>query len=207
MSDTLIMGDSHALCFKPLTHNLVTIRGASAQGLANQHSKYQALNKCISALQTFKPKKVFLLFGEIDCNATIWHYSEKYNIPIDDQLSRSINNYSKFLTTIVSTYVKSLDISVLAPILPTIPTNDILTQKSKMRRSITVSQEDRTLLTNNFNNKLKKICSENIFNFYTINDILIDKDTNLINLQYCKKNDHHLPKNVALSLWREKLPI
>lgn len=207
MSDTLILGDSHALCFKPLPYDLITVRGASAQGLTNQNSKYQAFNKCVNALQRINPKKVFLLFGEIDCNATIWHYSKKYNIPTDEQLSRSINNYNIFLINTISKYVRPTDISILTPILPTVPTRDMLTQKSKMRRSILVPQEERTRITHIFNSKLKEICNENGFNFITINDIIIDSTTGLIDSLYCEKNDHHLPKKIALSLWKQRLPI
>ena len=44
--------------------------------------------------------------------------------------------------------------------------------------------------------------------FFTINKILLDKDTKIIKDEYVRnRHDHHLNKKVAAKLWKQVLPI
>lgn len=208
----LILGDSHSRCFKHYKSKdvqfiLTTVTGCSVQGLTNKTSRTNARQVFIDALEQNKDcDLVVCYFGEVDCNSTIWYYSEKYNIPLEQQFQRSITNYNSFLKTVESYFSKD-KIIILGPILPVVANAEQYSQKA-IRRNILVSQLSRTKLTNQFNKEVKNICNKNGYMFFTINKILLDKDTKIIKDEYVRnRHDHHLNKKVAAKLWKQVLPI
>jgi hypothetical protein len=204
----LILGDSHSLCWKKrnsrFRRKLVHVTGASAQGLTNENSRLQALSIFREHLSSSKDcDLIFLNFGEVDCNATIWMYKKKYNVSLRKQFFRSIKNYKKFIKREVEPYFEKEKIFLLGPILPTIPTKNNLIQNSKMRRQIDVTQTTRTRITHLFNYHISKLG----YNHYTINDLLLNKKTGLIDSQFHNEFNHHINKNIAQKLWLETLPV
>jgi hypothetical protein len=207
MKKILILGDSHSLCFKkknPHYHtDLVFVKGASVQGLTNPNSKLNALNTFKTAISKYKTHDhVLLYFGEVDCNATIWIYKEKYNATLKEQFFRSINNYKTFIEKQIEPYFDKTQITILGPILPTIKTKNNNSQNSRMRRQVNVTQSTRTRLTNIFNQHLLNLG----YNFISINDLLVDKNTGLIKEAYANEFNHHINRNIAYELWMKKLP-
>lgn len=208
----LILGDSHSRCFNfyksaNTTFDLVTVTGCSVQGLVNENSKTNARQTFINALQHSKKyDKVICYFGEVDCNSTIWYYSKKYDVRLKEQFFRSIKNYSKFLKE-VEEYFEPKNIFVLGPILPIVSSADRYSQKS-IRRSVSMTKSSRTRLTNQFNKNLIKLCNKKRYNYFSVNDILLDTDTKLIKEEFVRnKADHHLNKKLAANLWGKVLPI
>lgn len=204
----LVLGDSHARCFTgKIKSNIesidvVSIPGASAQGLTNENSKFQALNKFRTHLsKNIDYDCVYLFFGEIDCNMTIWSYSQKYNISLKEQFSRSVNNYKTFIKKEINPYFSNKQINLLGPILPTIKTNMIKFQNTN-RKNITVTQSSRTRLTNIFSQYIEKFG----YKFYSINHLLLNHHTKLFDDKY-EINNHHLDNRIAKKLWLSVLPI
>lgn len=211
MERILIIGDSHIKHFKNRSiknYQLDVIRsgGASAQGLLNLNSKRKALQKIKKFIDnnTINHKFVILCFGEVDCNATIWYYKEKYNQTLDQALDRSINNYSKFIETYIHPHFKNDQIIIFNPILPTI--SDEYPQTYEVRKDLNTTQQQRTDLTDEFSKKLKILSSNNNYNFVSINNILRDSNTGLVNKNFIKDPlDHHLPKQISYKLWSSQL--
>jgi len=204
----LILGDSHSLCWKKrnkiFERKLVHVTGASAQGLTNEKSRLQALSKFRAEIPNSQDcNYVFLNFGEVDCNATIWMYKKKYNMSLRDQFLRSIKNYKTFISKEIEPYFAKEKIFLLGPILPTIPTRNNLIQNSKMRRQIDVTQATRTRITNMFNLYISNLG----YNFYSINNMLKNKNTGLIDEKFCNEFNHHMNKSMAQELWLKVLPI
>jgi hypothetical protein len=207
MKNILIIGDSHATAFDNTSINaykfkVVSSVGASAQGLLNVSSKTKGLKNTIDFLEsnTEQFNAVILYFGEVDCNATIWHYKEKYNQTLEEAIDRTIKNYKTFIQKYIEPVFSKSSIIIFAPILPTV--QDGYTNKGKLRKHIQVPLVERTTLTLAFENHLKDLD----YKVLSINDILLDKDTNTIKLKYVHNPaDHHLKNSIALSLWIEKL--
>lgn len=204
----LILGDSHALCWKKRNNRfkrkLVHVTGASAQGLTNENSRLQALSTFREHLSSSQDcDLIFLNFGEVDCNATIWMYKEKYNVSLRKQFFRSVKNYKKFIKKEVEPYFQKDKIFLLGPILPTIPTKNNLLQNSKMRRQIDITQSTRTRITNLFNYYIANLG----YSHYTINHLLKNNETGLIDTKFHNEFNHHINKNIAQELWLDILPV
>ena len=211
MKNVLIIGDSHITPFKNKCKNNIIFRilkigGASAQGLTNFNSKQGALKKIIKFFTKNKKKYdyVILCFGEVDCNATIWHYKDKYNQKLEEALSRSVNNYFEFIQTYVRPHFSNNQIIIFDPILPTI--SDEHPQTYEIRKGIIATQKERTALTDNFSLKLKELSAKYEYHFLSLNNIIRNKDTGLIDKMYIKNPlDHHLPKRLSFDLWTTQL--
>lgn len=210
MKNILVIGDSHIKSFKNktlLNYKFDTLKfgGASAQGLNNIQSQKKTLKK---VQKFFKKNKknydfVILCFGEVDCNATIWMYKEKYNVSLRKQFFRSVKNYKKFIKKEVEPYFQKDKIFLLGPILPTIPTKNNLLQNSKMRRQIDITQSTRTRITNLFNYYIANLG----YSHYTINHLLKNNETGLIDTKFHNEFNHHINKNIAQELWLDILPV
>lgn len=209
----LILGDSHSRCFKFYRRKdkefiLSTVTGCSVQGLTNTKSRTNANQTFTNALEENKDSDLVLCyFGEVDCNSTIWHYSKKYNVSLKKQFARSLQNYNLFLKNTVEQHFKKEQILVLGPILPIVHSAEQYSHKA-IRRNILVTQSSRTRLTNIFNKELENLCLKNSYKFYTINHLLINSKTKIIDESFVRsKNDHHLNKKIAAKLWKQVLPI
>lgn len=207
MKHILILGDSHVSPFKNKStehfeFTVVSSVGASAQGLTNINSKTKGLQNTINFFE--KNQKnfdyVILHYGEVDCNATIWFYKEKYNQTLEEALMRSINNYKAYIKKYIEPNVKNAKILLFSPILPTV--QDGYINKGKLRKNIFVNQKDRTLLTQKFDIELRKLEYKTL----SLNSKLINDSTGVIDLKYVKNpSDHHLDTKVSFKMWNELL--
>lgn len=211
MDSILVLGDSHIKHFKNKfikNYRLDVVRagGASAQGLLNIKSKRKALNKITKFINTntINHKYVILCFGEVDCNATIWYYKEKYNQTLDEALKRSINNYIKFIEKYIHPHFNNNQIIIFDPILPTV--RDEYPQTFEVRKDLNTTQKQRTDLTDKFSKNLRLLSNNNGYKFLSLNNIIRDTRSGLIDKKYIKNPlDHHLPKKVSFELWSTQL--
>jgi len=207
MKNILVLGDSHSKVFenkniKKYNFTVVSSVGASAQGLLNIKSKTNSLKNILDFFKNTNKNfdTVVLYFGEVDCNATIWYYKEKYNQTLDESVTRTISNYNTFIQRYIKTKFVKSNIILFSPTLPTV--QDGYTNKGKLRKHIDVPLKERTDLTLKF----EKYLSNLEFPLLSINDILLDRNTGVIDRRYVHNPaDHHLKSSTAFNLWINKL--
>ena len=211
MLNILVIGDSHIKHFKNqktklIEYTVVRTGGASAQGLTNLNSKRKTLKK-IQKFFNSNTKKfdyVILCFGEVDCNATMWYYKEKYNQTINQALERTLVNYRTFINTYILSRFNRQQIIIFNPILPTV--SDNYPQTYEIRKLITATQKERTNLTDEFSNRLKIMADNNTWTLLSINNFIRNNNTGMIDESFIKNPlDHHLPKALSFKLWNSQL--
>ena len=211
MKNILVIGDSHIKSFKNktlLNYKFDTLKfgGASAQGLNNIQSQKKTLKK---VQKFFKKNKknydfVILCFGEVDCNATIWFYKEKYNQTEIEALDRTLDNYFTFIQYNIASRFFKKQIILFASILPTIA--DDIKQTLELRSIINATQYQRTNLTKLYNMKLKKMCKKNGWHFFDINYKIENIKTRMVDKRFIiNPNDHHLPEDLSYNLWSKEI--
>jgi hypothetical protein len=208
----LLIGDSHTEHIHKYDNNTVTITtlkigGATAQGLLNPRSSRNTLNKILKFFKKHNTNYfdyVLLCFGEVDCNSAIWFYKNKYNVSLDWQLDRSINNYEKFIHEYIECYFKSNQIILLTPILPNVSDDIYNEQRPSLRTEQFISHRDRTDLTFSFISKLKILSIKNNYSLISINDKLLDLKTNLIKDDFVNPSAH-LPAKIAAKFWGDEI--
>lgn len=200
-SKNFVFGDSHARVFKfinksrdvKLTFEVLTVGGATAQGLVNPRSKTNALNLYRQKidLDCKKDDKLFFFLGEVDCGFVIWYRAKKYNESVNVQFERSLNNYESFLIKLRERGFKN--INIIETVLPTI-FDGFEGQIAHERKEVSASIKERTELTNLYNNRLKDIAERNQFGFVEITSDILDEKTGLVkkNLLNEDRTDHHL---------------
>lgn len=211
MKNILIIGDSHIKSFKNKKFNnykfdIIKCGGASAQGLNNINSQKKTLLKTLKFLKSNNTnyEYVILCFGEVDCNATIWYYKDKYKQTLEDALNRTVNEYVKFIITHIENYFNKEQIIIFGAVLPTVADNIVKTVD--LRKDISATQKERTDLTDMYNSLLKSSSSKHNWIFLTVNDAIRDTTTMLVDKKYIKNPvDHHLPKKISFELWVDQL--
>lgn len=196
------LGDSHINVFKYIADNelldnykfdVYPVLGATAQGMINPNSKTDALKIFTNKLKEVNlSQTIFLQLGEVDCGFVIWYYSEKYATSIDEQLIRSINNYTHFIEQVRADGFKNV-IVISAP-LPTIADNQNWGRVANLRREVRATRKNRTALTVKYNLLLSDYCSNKNITFLDTTEYLIDHDTDEIKKIFLNENplDHHL---------------
>ncbi len=227
----LILGDSHArqhfgsndlegkLKPKDLRMNHVQsdyhfdvhcVSGATAQGAVNPASQTQALSifkKRLSIIDPDNYNHIAIMLGEVDCGFVIWFRSEKYSIPVEDQLNLTIKNLFDFLDQEVAPLFPPNKIILLGSVLPTIRDDQNWGEIAHLRSSIKATQLERTNLTLRYNNILKQKSSKLGFNYIDITRDTLNENTHLIDDNYLNSNkhDHHLSFNKTWQLWIKNL--
>lgn len=204
----ICLGDSHIGVFREISQkklipqlnfDVISVSGATAQGIVNPNSQTNALEIFERRLKLAKPwQPIFIQLGEVDCGFVIWHRAKKYGVSIEEQLEFSIKNYCAFLAK-----VKAMGfghIYVLSAPLPTIADDTKWGEVANARREIAASQQKRTDLTWKYNLILEEKCLELGINFLDVTTQQLNKNTGVIADIFLNTEplDHHLnPKAYA----------
>ncbi len=161
----LVLGDSHVRVFEhwwfmwrlpQIRWHIIYVPGGTATGLYNPKSITQTYSRFIQGLNEISAEQVVLCLGEVDAGYNVWFRAERENKPPEDLLDRATKNYSRFIQELAAHH----KLIVLSAPLPTLPDTfssgkEILTR----RKSIPVSQLNRTELTLAFNDAMARLCS------------------------------------------------
>ena len=211
----LFLGDSHTKYFTYAARKgflgerrtaSCIVFGATASGLSNPGSKTGALLKFRQFLREQPDGSVLLLhLGEVDCGFVIWYRAQKYAESVARQMDQSIDAYCGFIDEIRENYDHSL--IVTAATVPTIRDNTDWGEVAHLRREVTASLADRTRLTLDFNDELRRRCADRNILFLDITDALIDPITGVVADRFRNPDpaDHHLNKRVVSPIWAEVL--
>lgn len=209
----LVIGDSHCLVWNYIKHNNLLpgytftvkhVNGATSQGINNPNSKTNALPIFQRVIQNNHNKDYIMIsLGEVDCGFALWYNSEKYNIPINEQLNKSLESYVIFLETVVKKFFKNKQIILLGSTLPTIEDQTDKRFLKGARSSITASLVDRTALTFLYNRKLNEIARQYGLNFIDISNQTYDKNSKSVKKEFLHDDefDHHLDPSKSAILW------
>lgn len=210
-----IVGDSHVRVFRyandmrwinrPCVYT--EIGGATAVGLRNPNtSQTNAIGHYKDALIPLRTGiSPVIHLGEVDCGYLIWYRAQKFDEPVDLQMSQSLQAYFEFVDTLKNAGYP--EIVVTGASLPTIRDGTDWGQIQNLRREVTASLADRTALTLRYNERLKDGASKRGVQFIDIADALVDDRTGVIHEYYRHPDpaDHHLHPERAGRLWAEKL--
>jgi hypothetical protein len=172
--------------------DVVSIPGATAQGLVNPNSSTDALRVFETRLARARRWQTVLLeLGEVDCGFVIWYRAEKMAITIDEQVEVSLSNYLRFIDRQVAT---GFEVWVMSAPLPTIGDAQDWGEIANVRRMVTASQVARTALTVRYNNRLRESCLERRVRFIDVSSEQFDPATGVIKREFRHSNrlDHHL---------------
>lgn len=211
---TLVLGDSHAGVFEnflfkktfPLRKfKVCSVGGATVSGLENPNSKTNTLGIFRSQLAfASKYDKIIFLLGEVDTGFVIWYRAIKYNVSVNEMLTKAIFNYVGLLKE-----AKLLgDVIVISAPLPTITDNNDWGEVANLRKEVKASQLERTELTIRFNHKIESYCLKNNILYFNFdqdskgNNGLVKKE--LLNPN---KSDHHYNSTAYANLILRKLKL
>lgn len=208
-------GDSHVEAFKCMneanffhrtTFKFIVVGGASAMGMVNPNSRTQALEIFERRIEQVD-RRDYLLFmlGEVDCGYVIWYRAEKYNLTVDEQLERSIANYTNFIRKVVGKGYANV-IVCSAP-LPTISDGQQWGEVANARREVRASLRERTELTQRYNASLRSFCRDMGLSYLDFEAEILDSHTGVIMHTFLNENplDHHLDSSALSSILATKL--
>lgn len=212
--EILVLGDSHSNVFNyinkrsllPNTYfNVITVNGATAQGACNPNSKTNALTIFKNKLRSQKKHdRVMIMLGEVDCGFVIWYRKEKYDTSIETQLNNSIDNLFEFIDTYVRKHFTSHQIVVIGANLPTLQDHrNIHSEVANLRKEVKASLVDRTKLTLEYNNILKRKCADRGYEYIDIVKHTLDPRIGTVNTRFLheNENDHHFSQIKTAPLW------
>lgn len=205
------IGDSHAdvfwhMEFSPsffwkINPKIRVVHGATATGLSNPNSKTRALPIFKSYIENHVKKNhnVFFQLGEVDCGFAIWFRSEKHNLSVNEQLSSALENYLGLIRCAIR---KEANVFVFSAVLPTIKDGQVFGEVANLRRDVKANQQERTLLTLEFNKKLSLLLKKENATFIDFDISLLDPKTNVIKEAFLNKDpkNHHLDHDAYGSL-------
>jgi hypothetical protein len=200
-----VMGDSHCEVFKFLAKNrqeyplsmsssFSVVQGATNMGLANPHSKTQAMPIFFRHLHSVRKKDyAIIMLGEVDCGFVIWYRAQKYGISVESQFELSLMNY---LILIKKVLARTKKVMVFSTPLPTIPDTDEIPrgEVANKRLEVKATQIERTQLTRRYNERLKEACRAMSIEFIDYESEIIDDESGLVSAKFLNENplDHHL---------------
>lgn len=209
------IGDSHNAVFDYIKKadpmhqahlRCVTVTGATIFGLANPNSKSNALPIFQRELRN-APKGAFVtvLLGEIDCGFLIWLRAQKNSTSINIEFNESLSRYTSFIKWLQSLPVSGIGIISVPP--QTIPDGPTTSDIANQRSAASASYKERTILTNQYNENLKRISNELDICFINMDAYLLDQKTGTAHSSLLSRNpkDHHLNKQACAPLYAEAL--
>lgn len=217
MIKILVLGDSHCDVFnycntkqQKINFEVTIVGGATAQGSVNPNSNTNALNLFKEKLNNINYKDyryIIINLGEVDCGYLIWYRKNKYDISIEEQIKITTDNLFNFIYSEILPYFESSKIIINGSILPTIKDNTDKKYMSGARSEVNESQINRTLLTLQYNDILKKRSSENGYNYIDITQYILNSETKIVNTKFLNKDiyDHHLDNETTYNLWMDEL--
>ena len=213
MKNILVIGDSHSRTWHYIekknlllnfSFNVIHVDGATSQGVNNPNSKTNALPIFEKAVHEYSNSDYIMIsLGEVDCGFAIWYYADQFNIPINDQLDRSLNAYETFLNNIVLSKFKNKQIILLSSILPTIEDQTDKRLLTGARSKIVSSIVERTKLTLEYNNKLALLSQRYNMHYIDITNDILNPVTKTVDAKFKHKNpyNHHLNKKTASAVY------
>lgn len=217
MIKILVFGDSHSEIFnycntkqRKIFFEVVSVGGATAQGSVNPNSNTNSLNIFKQKLNNIKSddyKYIIINLGEVDCGFVIWYRKDKYNISVESQLKITTDNLFNFINLEILPKFESFKIIICGSVLPTIKDNTDKKYLTGARSEVKTSQIDRTMLTIEYNNILKKYSLLKGYNYIDITNYILDNETKVVNTQFLNKDiyDHHLDNENTYNLWLNEL--
>ncbi|MGA2402375.1 MAG: hypothetical protein ABSG91_11840 [Syntrophobacteraceae bacterium] len=211
----LFLGDSHISYFRvaaqygmfqPRPCRFCEVPGATALGLENPNSATNALvvfQQCLSEID--RPVIVVMQLGEVDCGFVIWYRSQKYAEDIADQMRESIKTYFAFVDSWLERGFTRFIIT--GAVLPTIRDGVDWGDVANKRREVSVPLLQRTQLTIQYNDELRKKALARGLPFVDITDDILDTQTGLLSDYFRNPNqaDHHLHYKRAAKCWARRL--
>ena len=190
--------------------NVVTIGGATAQGVCNPNSKTNALAKFKEKL-AFEKKHdgVMVMLGEVDCGFVIWYRKEKYNTSVEEQLNNSLTKLFQFIDNEIRKQYATEEITVIGANLPTLFDDRQIVGNyvANLRNQVKTSIRDRSDLTLMYNDILKNESNKRGYKYIDIVQETMDPNTMLVDKQYLHENEnnHHLSEAKTAVLWKERI--
>jgi hypothetical protein len=172
--------------------DVVSIPGATAQGLVNPNSSTDSLRVFETRLaRAHRWQTILLELGEVDCGFVIWYRAEKKGVTIEEQVEVSLGNYLRFIDRQVA---RGFEVWVMSAPLPTIGDTQDWGEVANLRREVAASQVERTALTMRYNSRLEQYCLERRVRFIDVSSEQFDGTTGIIKAQFLHTNrlDHHL---------------
>jgi len=175
------------------------VQGATAMGLANPHSKTNALPifaKYIDAQPVNEP--LLFCLGEVDCGFVIWYRAAKYGMSISEQFQISLNNYCAFIDEIYQKGHSKIIISSVP--LPTILDGQEWGETANLRKEVNATLSERSDLTIEYNERLYSYCVSHGYQFLDISSETLSQQTGVVDEKCRNPNpyDHHLnPKYMS----------
>lgn len=212
----LILGDSHVKVWHRIKQKglidaeivIAEVGGATSQGVINPNSKSNSLIEFDKALEENKwADRVIVKLGEVDCGFAIWYYSEKFGVPVYEQLDRSLSSLEKFITTSVLSKFTPKDIILAGAPLPTVKDQTDRRFLTGARAEINASLNDRVRLTLLYNSRLKEMAKTNSWFYMDITEKIFEPRTGEVKDAFLSKDpfDHHLDDEATSFLWAEEL--
>ncbi|NAZ70743.1 SGNH/GDSL hydrolase family protein [Vibrio toranzoniae] len=206
----LVIGDSHAAVFyhKEFSKHpsyyfkVVSVGGATVSGLTNPNSKTNANHTFMQEIGNSGTSKVIILLGEVDTGFVIWHRAETYKESVSKMLEKATYNYKSLIQHSLDS---GLEVICLSTPLPTIFDNNNWGEVANLRKGISASHMERTVLTIDFNLKMEKIC-QNLKVSYINFDHQSINDKGVVKNKLLNSNplDHHYDyKEYAKMILRE----
>lgn len=208
--EVLVLGDSHAKVFgHPLMRltlgryhlNVVSVGGATASSLENPNSKTQAFQRFKQALATTRAEKVVVMLGEVDTGFVIWYRADKSGVTAQEAFERALLNYRRLLSEIRERGLTPICVSTP---LPTIQDGAPKGAIANARKSVTVSQQERTELTLRFNLEMERFCCAESIAYLNLDADSLGSD-GLVKTELLNRDplDHHYERRVHARMLSE----
>ncbi len=209
-----IVGDSHIKSIRKAAQmglldwaaGMQVVEGATAVGLRNPNSVTDALNIFRSALIPAAPKTIPVIqLGEVDCGFVIWYRAMKYRESVSAQMAESLAAYFEFVDELLADGYEN--VVVTSPILPTIRDGQDWGDVANARREVTATLRDRTCLTIEYAEGLRRGAAARGQPFIDFSGDLLDPATGVLNEAFRHPNpaDHHLHPAKSAQLWASHL--
>lgn len=209
--EILVLGDSHTPVFNHSAFNksfpesffnVVTVIGATASGLENPNTKTQAYPIFKEALKQSSAKKIIVMLGEVDTGFVIWYRAKKYRESVAAMMDRAIASYSKFLQEVAEHH----EVVCISTPLPTIKDGNDWGEVANLRREVTATQVERTVLTLQFNRAMQVFCQQHAIRYIMLDEDCMGENGIVSELLLNRDpTDHHYDQDRYAGLLIEKL--
>lgn len=202
-------GDSHTNVFGHLNRlrcarwgyfRATIVRGATAYGLTNPNSRTRALMIFSRWLARIPSSRcVLFMLGEVDVGYRVWVHAEQRGCPPEDLIAETMARYTQFLRTYAGRFSRVVIVSVPLP-----AAGDFHDDRDMqtLRPNLSASQSQRTLLTLDFNERLRATSTSLGAYFLGMDEQILDPTTGIIRPQFLRKDkiDNHYDWNAFARL-------
>ncbi len=180
------LGDSHIEVFwqvrLPRTHfRVVSVGGATALGIANPHSRTNALLIFRTVLKTLPSRSdVVVMLGEVDSACLLFLFSKRGQ-SVDELFERSLNNLCGFVQEVQAQGHRAIAIAVPPQIV-----EDYANWKNpdSLRLQVQESWDERMRITRLYNERLQAWAAENDCPVVNVESDVIDPVTSRVAAEF-----------------------